>query len=209
MYEHVCAVAHAVIDECYSRESIIPGLTSVDDLQWIYWQKAADRGLTMAFKPYFRLIRGPENRETFGANDTTIRAGDVIHCDVGLQYLRFNSDHQRLAYVLRPGDAVAPAGLQYLWSAAGQLQDIYLAEFHVGRTGNQLLANVLETGSGGRSIDAEGLFTFGRPVSSRTGTADWAALGAGLLRRSRRGLAECEQLLYYGNVRSSAGSGME
>jgi hypothetical protein len=143
MYEHVCAVAHSVIAECYSRRSIVPGQTSIDDLPWTYWQRCADLGLTMAFKPYFRLIRGPESRARYGEDDRVIRPGDLIHCDVGLQYLRFNSDHQQLAYVLRPGETEAPAGLRRLLAEAIRLQDLYMAEFRDGLTGNELLANVL------------------------------------------------------------------
>jgi hypothetical protein len=143
MYEHVCAVAHTVIAECYSRQSIIPGQTSIDDLPWTYWQRCADLGFTMAFKPYFRLIRSPAMRERYGTEDRVIRPGDLIHCDVGLQYLRFNSDHQQLAYVLRPGETEAPSGLVRLLAEANRLQDIYLDEFRTGLTGNELLASVL------------------------------------------------------------------
>ncbi len=143
MYEHVCAVAHGVIAECYSRQSIIPGQTSIDDLPWTYWQRCADLGFTMAFKPYFRLIRSAAMQERYGAEDRVIRPGDLIHCDVGLQYLRFNSDHQQLAYVLRPGETEAPAGLVRLMMEANRLQDVYMAEFREGLSGNDLLANVL------------------------------------------------------------------
>jgi Xaa-Pro aminopeptidase len=89
----------------------------------------------MAFKPYFRFLRG--------ADDPVIRPGDLIHCDVGLQYLRLNSDHQQIAYVLRPGETEAPDGLRRLMAQATRLQDIYMAEFRVGLTGNELLRNVL------------------------------------------------------------------
>lgn len=142
-YEHVCAVGHAVIAACYSRETIVPGYTSIDDLPWAYWQLAADRGMTMAFKPYFRLIRGPENRQTYGEDDKIIRGGDMIHCDVGVKYLGFNSDHQQVAYVLKPGETDAPIGLRALFSEAGRLQDLYMTSFEVGITGDELLAKIL------------------------------------------------------------------
>jgi hypothetical protein len=143
MYEHVCAVAHAIVAECYGPQSIIPGQTSIDDLPWTYWQRCADLGFTMAFKPSFRLIRSPAVQARYGPDDPVIRPGDLIHCDVGLQYLRFNSDHQQLAYVLRPGETDAPAGLRRLMGEAGRLQDIYMAEFREGLTGNQLLQTAL------------------------------------------------------------------
>jgi hypothetical protein len=143
MYEHVCDVAHQVIAECYSRRTIIPGQTSIDDLPWVYWQCCANLGFTMAFKPYFRLIRSQQMQAIYGGADRVIRPGDLIHCDVGLHYLRFNSDHQQLAYVLRPGESDAPAGLRRLFAEGIRLQDIYMAEFEVGLTGNQLLHKIL------------------------------------------------------------------
>ena len=143
IYEHVCAIGRQVIAECYSRASIIPGQTSIDDLPWTYWQICADMGVPVAFKPYFRLIRKAAPREQYGPDDKIIRPGDLIHCDVGLNYLRFNSDHQQLAYVLEPGETTAPEGLRRLLAEAGRLQDIYMAELREGLSGNELLANVL------------------------------------------------------------------
>jgi Xaa-Pro aminopeptidase len=97
----------------------------------------------MAFKPYFRLIRSQRMQARYGAADRIIRPGDLIHCDVGLQYLRFNSDHQQMAYVLQPGETDVPAGLRQLMVEGGRLQDIYMAEFQMGLTGNQLLNKIL------------------------------------------------------------------
>lgn len=148
MYDHVCDVAHHVIAECYSRQSIIPGHTSIDDLPWIYWQRCADLGFTMAFKPYFRLVRRPSLRARYGEADRLIRPGDLIHCDVGFQYLRFNSDHQQWAYVLQPGEQDAPVALRQLLAEGNRLQDIYMASFAQGLTGNQLLQKILQQAHG-------------------------------------------------------------
>ncbi len=142
-YEHVCNVAHAVIAECYSRQTIIPGHTTVDDLVWAYWQRCTDLGFTMAFRPYFQIIRRPSLRAQYGANDRVIRPGDLIHCDVGFLYCHFNSDHQQMAYVLLPGESDAPADLRELLGEVTRLQDIYMAEFAPGLTGNELLHNIL------------------------------------------------------------------
>lgn len=142
-YEHVVEVAHAVIAEIYSRQVIIPGVTTVRDLEWAYWQRCTDLGFTLGFKPSFRLLRSDAQRARYGDDDSVVRPGDGIHCDVGLYYLRLNSDHQQVAYVLRPGESAAPAGLQTLMAAANRLQDIYMAEFRLGLTGNELLANIL------------------------------------------------------------------
>jgi hypothetical protein len=72
-----------------------------------------------------------------------IRPGDMIHSDVGIRYLRLNSDHQECAYVLRPGEDAAPHGLQRLMAQANRLQDVYLSAFRLGLTGNELLGAIL------------------------------------------------------------------
>ena len=142
-YEHVVQVAHAIIAECFSRRAIVPGVTTTQDLEWYYWQRSADLGLEVSFKPYFSIVRSNDMKALFGPDDRVIRPGDMIHCDVGIRYLRLNSDHQQLAYVLRPDESAAPAGLQKLMAEATRLQNVFMAEFKEGLTGNQLLKNIL------------------------------------------------------------------
>jgi Xaa-Pro aminopeptidase len=143
LYEHVVNVAHRLLAECYSRKAIVPGVTTTTDLEWYYWQRCADMGIDIAFKPFFVLARSQEMRQRFGPEDRTIRAGDMVRSDVGIRYLRLNSDHQECAYVLREGESHAPEGLRQLMAEANRLQDVFMAEFHEGLTGNELLANIL------------------------------------------------------------------
>jgi Xaa-Pro aminopeptidase len=143
LYEHVVRVARALIAECYSAAAVVPGVTTAADLEWRYWQHCADLGLEPSFKPYFTIVRSEAARARYGPADAVIRPGDLIHCDVGIKYLRLNSDHQQWAYVLRTGEEQAPAGLRQLMAEAGRLQDIFMAGFERGFTGNQLLAGIL------------------------------------------------------------------
>jgi Xaa-Pro aminopeptidase len=143
LYEHVTRLAHALLAECYSPRSVVPGLTTTEDLEWRYWQLAADLGLEVSFKPFFNLVRGPQNRERYGEGDRVIRPGDAIHSDVGVRYLGLTSDHQEWAYVLCPGEEDAPEGLRRLLAAGNRLQDVYMASFERGLTGDELLARIL------------------------------------------------------------------
>ena len=143
LYEHVAGVAHALIAECYSREAIVPGVTSVRDLEWYYWQRCADLGLEVAFKPSFYPIRRGAAGQLYGGVDPVIRAGDLIRCDVGIRYLGLISDHQEWVYVLRLGEAEAPEGLRRLMAEGNRLQDVFMAEFRRGLTGDQLLRGIL------------------------------------------------------------------
>ncbi len=143
LFEHVVRVAHAIIAACYSPHTIVPGVTTPQDLEWHYWQRCADLGLDVAFQPFFNVVRAGPARARYGASDPTIRPGDLIHCDTGIKYLRLNSDHQQWAYVLREGESDAPAGLRQLMTQATALQDLFMAAFQHGLTGNELLANIL------------------------------------------------------------------
>jgi hypothetical protein len=143
LFEHVAHVAHYILRMCLSRQSVVPEVTTARDLEWIYWQRCADLGLGLAFKPFFNLVRLEEIKRQYGEQDDVIRPGDMIHSDAGIRYLRLNSDHQECAYVLRPGEDDAPPGLRRLMAEANRLQDIYLSEFRLGRSGNEILAAIL------------------------------------------------------------------
>lgn len=143
LFTHVVDVARQIIADCYSHRAIVPGVTTTQDLEWYYWQRCADLGLGLAFKPFFNLIRSTQAVETFGKQDQVIRPGDFIHCDVGIRYMRLNSDHQQVAYVLRPGETDAPAGARHLLAEANRLQDVFMGAFEAGLTGNEMLATIL------------------------------------------------------------------
>ncbi|HYA48083.1 MAG TPA: M24 family metallopeptidase, partial [Burkholderiales bacterium] len=142
--ERAQAVSHAIIAEMFSNAIVTPGQTTVDDLRYYYWQRAADLGLKVSFSPFVSIRgRSPENREKFGKDDKVVRPGDLVHCDVGVKYMRWNSDCQEVAYVLRPGESDAPESFKKQMADANRLQDIYCAEFKAGLTGNELLGNIL------------------------------------------------------------------
>lgn len=140
LFKRVTEIGRYMIGECFTARTITPGVTTIDDLVWHYWQRSRDLGLDVAFRPYFRIHR--DERETVHPPDV-VAPGDVIHCDVGIKYLRMNSDHQHLAYVPRPGETDAPAGLKARMEDTNRLQDIYLAGFAHGLSGNEMLQNML------------------------------------------------------------------
>lgn len=142
LYEHVANVAHHLIAECYSRKVIVPGITTVQDLHWYYWQRCVELGLGVSFKPSFYLIRS-EAMKKYGEADQVIRPGDFVRCDVGIHCLRLNTDMQEWMYVLQPGEQDAPEGAKHLMAEANRLQDIFVSEFKRELTGDELLKNIL------------------------------------------------------------------
>jgi hypothetical protein len=143
LHEQAVNISRAIIAETYSNSVITPEVTTVDDLIHHYWQRALDLGLEKAFDPSFSIQRNPDDLEKYGKDDRIIRRGDLLHCDVGLIYLRYYTDHQEWAYVLRRGETDVPESLKKAMAEGNRLQDVFAGEFKLGLSGNQLLSSIL------------------------------------------------------------------
>ncbi len=130
--------AHALIAEALSNAVITPGVTTCADVQWWYREKIAALGLKPWFHPSIGVQR--EGAEGMLEGDTVIMPGDLVWTDLGITYLRLNTDTQHLAYVLKPGEREAPAGLRAGLANSNRVQDILTSHFKVGLPGNEILA---------------------------------------------------------------------
>ena len=142
-YPTIVALARSVVTEAFSSKVITPGLTTTDDVACYIRQRYSDLGLPIWFMPYVNAQRpGVECKaETaFCGTNGVIKRGDVLHTDVGITYLRLNTDTQEMGYVLRPGETEPPAGLQRALTIGNRWQDLLTNEFVTGRTGNEILA---------------------------------------------------------------------
>ena len=126
----------------FSAKLITPGKTRTSDLVWWWRQRVNDLGLGTWFQPSVDVQRKGVKSEELG-EDPVIQRGDVLHCDVGITVARLNTDTQHDAYVLRAGEADAPAGLRRALANANALQDIVMDELRPGRSGNEILASSL------------------------------------------------------------------
>ncbi len=72
--------------------------------------------------------------------DSVIQKGDMLWTDLGITYLRLNTDTQHLGYVLKDGERDAPEGLKRGLKAANQVADALTSSFKTGRSGNEMLA---------------------------------------------------------------------
>jgi Xaa-Pro aminopeptidase len=164
LYPKISSIARRVIARCFSSSSVTPGVTTSEDLEWMFWQICTDNGLEQAFKPYFRIIRSDSEAERHPLSDGVIRGGDLLICDVGIRYLGLITDHQELAYVRRVDETDAPDGLKELLATNNRLQGIFMREFKRGLTGNQLLENILSSarreGIPGPEVFSHGLGLF-------------------------------------------------
>lgn len=143
LFEQVVKATHWVYADTFSTKAITPGFTTLDDLNFYFWQRASDLGVGVDANPNCGLVRHPDDVERYGKSDRTIRPGDLIWCDAGLNYLRYLTDLREWAYVPRIGETDAPAGAKAIMAQANRLQDVFLSQFKAGLTGDQLLANIL------------------------------------------------------------------
>lgn len=146
-YPQIVAITHQIVADAFSRRVITPGVTTIDDLESWVRERIAELKLATWFPPMFYITRPPGA----GPASRRIERGDLLRCDVGITYVGLNSDVQEVAYVLRDGETDAPAGLKAALAQGNRLQDILLAEFREGRTGNDALAATL------RAARTEGL----------------------------------------------------
>ena len=145
-YPRIVALGHAIIAKMFSAEIIHPGVTTTDDLVWWMRQTMRDHGVDAWFQPSLSIQAEDEIIEGFydGREPRKlIQPGDLLHCDMGFTYLTLTTDQQQMAYVLKPGEFEAPAGLRAALAAGNRLQDIHMQQMAVGKTGNEVLAATL------------------------------------------------------------------
>ncbi len=138
LYPSIMRIAHALIGEAFSRKVITPGATTAEQVQWWYRDRLLQLGLDAWFHPSIAIQRQGAKGMIEGAE--VIQPGDLLWTDFGITYLRLNTDTQHLAYVLKPGETEAPAGLRQGLANSNKVQDILARHFAVGRSGNQALA---------------------------------------------------------------------
>lgn len=141
-YRTAVTVTEAMVKRALSNAVITPGVTTVRDVRNALYDMLGAAGVRTWFQPDLRVQRAT------GANATSrgflavapeslvIRRGDVVHVDFGISYMGFDTDWQKMAYVLKSGEKDAPPGLQVAMRNTNTLQDA-LMQTHArpGRTG--------------------------------------------------------------------------
>jgi Xaa-Pro aminopeptidase len=141
-FEKMTALVWQMTQTMFSGKVIVPGTTRTSDLVWWWRQRVNDQGMGTWFQPSVSVQRKGMKSDEIG-DDPVIQPGDVLHCDVGITVARLNTDTQHNAYVLRPGETDAPAGLKRALANANAMQDFAMQEIRPGRSGNEILGAVL------------------------------------------------------------------
>lgn len=144
IYSHLCGIGHDLISEFFSNGVITPGVTTTDDVEWWIRDRITGLGLKTWFDPSISIQRSPAMDELHTEKPGVIQKGDLLHCDVGIKYLRLCTDMQWHAYVLLPGEQDAPEGLKQALARAVRLAEVFMGEFREGLNGHQIAARTTE-----------------------------------------------------------------
>ena len=149
LYPMICRMGHTILQEGLSENHIHPGITTTSDVEWTLRQLVRDYGLDTWFHPSVSVQRSDEGNKEFlrsfslRPKDQIIIAGDLLHVDFGITYLRLNTDQQQHFYVLKPGEKAVPEYLRKAFKNGNRVQDILVENFKKGKTGNEILADAL------------------------------------------------------------------
>jgi Xaa-Pro aminopeptidase len=146
-YERLVALTEDVTRRALSSEAITPGVTTVGDVRRFMYDAMWDAGVTTWFQPDLRVQRrgmekvGSRGFLAIAPESTVLEAGDLVHIDFGISYMGLDSDWQKMAYLLMPGETAAPAGLSAALANTNALQDaLMLRASRPGRTVGEVYA---------------------------------------------------------------------
>lgn len=151
VYPGINHIIHKIINQAFSSEVVHPGITTTTDLEWWMMEEVKSLGLRPWFPFDVDLQRQGESNSRI--NKIVIEPGDLLRCDVGLDYLGLKTDTQRMAYVLKPSENKIPKGIRNAMKTGNRFQDIVCENFKEGRTGNEIFTASIEQAKS-ESIDA-------------------------------------------------------
>lgn len=142
LYKKLDWTAHTIISTVFSRDRIIPGRTTTDEIEWSLKELALELGLECWFGPDVDFQR---KGLTSPRNTGLVLEGDLLHCDFGFHCCGLATDTQEMFYLpLRhEGDGLV-SELEKVITRTNRVQDILARNFIEGITGNQLLKITLE-----------------------------------------------------------------
>ena len=143
-HEGLVALTEDITRRALSNEVIQPGVTTVGDVRDFMYDAMWGHGVTTWFQPDLRVQRrgmeevGSRGFLAVAEEGTVIQPGDLVHIDFGISYMGLDSDWQKMAYVLLPGEAEVPEGLQAAMANTNALQDaLMLRASRPGRTAGE------------------------------------------------------------------------
>lgn len=150
LYPELMNIAFSVIEEAFSFQTIVPGQTTCEDLEFFMMDKVTQLGLQYWFSPTIDIQREGHDGVIY---EGVINKGDLLHCDFGIKYINLCSDTQRLAYVPRDGETDVPQWMKDGFKVNNRFQDIVCECMKDKKSGNDVLIDSLAKAKE-ESIDA-------------------------------------------------------
>ncbi|MCC6241410.1 MAG: M24 family metallopeptidase [Gemmatimonadaceae bacterium] len=128
-YRTAVALTEEIVAHALSPAVITPEKTTVGDVRRALYDALWDAGVRTWFQPDLRVQRATGDVATsrgflaVAPESTRLLPGDVVHIDFGISYMGFDTDWQKMAYILKPGERDAPAGLKAAVANTNTLQD--------------------------------------------------------------------------------------
>lgn len=129
VYGQLVELTETMARRALSNDAITPGVTTIGDLRRFLYDELWRHGVGTWFEPDFRLQRhggiGSSSRGFLAVAPEAwvIERGDLLHVDFGISAMGFDTDWQKMAYVLRDGETAPPAGLVAAVANTKTLQD--------------------------------------------------------------------------------------
>ena len=134
-YTRAVQLTESLAKRALSNEVITPGRTTVGDVRrWLYDAMWAN-GVRTWFQQDLRVQRRGHSKATsrgflaVAPESTVIRKGDVVHLDFGISVMGFDTDWQKMAYVLRDGERDVPPGFKQAMRNTNTLQDVVMKKY--------------------------------------------------------------------------------
>ncbi len=144
-YRNLVHLTEYIVMQVFSSEMITPGQTTIGDLRREIYDQLWKHGVRTWFQPDFRVQRKGADKATsrgflaVASETTVIEPGDLLHVDFGISAMGFDTDWQKMAYVLEEGENGAPPGLRKALANTMILQDVLMQDAsRPGRTAGEV-----------------------------------------------------------------------
>ena len=149
VFANICEIQRQVMESALS--SIIPGITTREEIGWSASDKLAMKGFPPSFEaeslflPYMPRIVHSEFSNNIEINniDYRFQPGDFLSWDMGVGYLNFGTDFKRAAYVLKNDEKNEPIGLKRAWLKGVNAREIIRDNFKIGYDAGESLKNIV------------------------------------------------------------------
>jgi hypothetical protein len=135
-----------ILRRAFSSEVITPGQTTLMDVYWWVKDEWMAQDLEFNFPASFDLWRQGREEPFTDVDDPVILPGDLLHVDFGVRLSGLVTDQQKMAYVLKPGEAAPPEGLRHLFEQSIRQGEIIAETIKPGVLGRDIVTVAEERG---------------------------------------------------------------